>query len=190
MHAWDKGTGVGEPGQRVWNSISQAWLYIRTTRAAFQMYRCPSRKSESAPLWTFCKVFCTLQRNDFPFIFSYSLCLVCLSLALSYTHTHIHAHVHRAGSSTQWAAGSMALLGSSFVLQLHLGWSPTAPRNQAGAEEGSSCFHTHLLPTHDSDTKGRPEPNALNVHHPFSDGKGRVSQGPISHQPALAKLRF
>ena len=99
-------------------------------------------------------------------IMSHSSCshilFLCLSLSLSLTHTHTHIHTHthththaRMRARTRalsWlfhskAAGSTALLGSSLARQLHLGWSPTAPRNQAGAKGGSSCLHTRLIPT-------------------------------------------
>lgn len=130
MHTQDKGAGVGEPGQRVCSSSAGAWLYMRTTWPHFK-YAGAKRKSKLMPLWTVSKVSCTLWRNDFSFIFS-------ADFSVSDTHTentHRHTRVHRAGSSTQWAAGSTAFLGSSFILQLHLGQSPTEPRNKQEQRE-------------------------------------------------------
>lgn len=48
------------------------------------------------------------------------------------------------------AAGSIAFLGS-FVLQLYLGRSPTAPRNPAVAKGGSSCLPLIPKPKVDQD---------------------------------------
>ena len=177
-----------EPGRRLWKSSSQARLYLRTTWGL-------SRKSESVPQGTFSKAPCTLRRNDFSFIFSSSLRLsvsvhVCLRRTRARTHTRAHTHtctgLALAHREQQGARLSLAAALSSSCIwagaQRHRG---TRREHREGVLASTPTSSPPLTPV--------PKENrtqCLKQIHPFSHGNGRVSQRPVTHQPAGAKLRF
>lgn len=144
----------GPAGQRVWNSSPGAWRYSENHLAAFQICWCRAAKHDRCPLNI-------LSSSLHPAKAWFLIHILMFSVAFSLTHTRNtcrHTHVRRAGSSSQRAAGSTAFLGSGFILQLHLGWSPTAPRNPREPREALLASTPTSFPALISTAKGDQDP--------------------------------
>ena len=125
---------------------------------------------------------------------SYSLSLS-VSLSLAHTHTHTHTRTHaRTHTCTKLALPQQSSGEHGFTWQ-----QPRSPAasglepnctEEPGRSKGRLFLPPHrLIPTQFRHQRETGTHRFEYIYHPFSNGNKRVSQKPISRQPAVIKLR-
>lgn len=161
---------MGGPAGRG-SGIAALSLAVRENHlAAFQICWCQAAKHDRCPL----NILSSSLRPAKAMVshsHSHVLCRF-----LSYAHTK-HTQAHTRAPSWLFLAASSREHGFSWQ-RLHppaaSGLDPNSTEEPAGAEGGSSCLHTHLIPTPDLHSKGRSGPSALSKAHPLFNRIGRL----------------
>lgn len=116
---------MGEPGQRVWNSSSRAWSYMKTSWAAFQIGWCQvGNQNRRSPCGRWSLRF--LISREGMISHSYSVAFsVSVRLSLSHTHTQ---HTRTRTRAPSW------LFHTARSREHGFSWQPLRPPAASGLQ--------------------------------------------------------